>query len=169
LNYSAGIGQIMNGDSKNQQRLYPIFTLATALAFGCMLATVEALRPDSAGFSFEVSYKTLIAFVAGGAIAFPLWRIILNGTKLGQRNLSLATGAMVVILLVLGVGAFLYPLRFVPRDKWPEIRTGLITAVCALSGVACLLWGVKRFVDADEKENENEEIASTKRTKSSDD
>lgn len=144
----------MNDDSKNQRRLYPIFTLSTALGFGCMVATLEALRPDSAGFSFDVSYKTLIAFIAGGAIAFPLWRLILNGTRLRQRNLNLATGTMVVALLVLGIGAFLYPLRFVPRDKWPDIRFGLITAVCALSGVACLLLGVKRFMDADEK-NEN--------------
>jgi hypothetical protein len=143
---------IMNDDSQTQRRLYPIFTLSTAVAFGCMLATLEALRPDADGFSFEVTYKTLIAFVAGGVIAFPLWRLILNGTKLGQRNLNLATGGMVVLLLVLGVGAFLYPLRFVPREKWPDIRAGLLTAVCALSGVACLLWGVKRFVDADEKE-----------------
>lgn len=141
----------MNSDSKNQQRLYPIFTASTALAFGCMFATLESLRPDSAGFTFELSYKTFIAFVAGGAIAFPVWRLILNGTRLGERNLSLATGTMVVLLLVVGVGAFLYPLRFVPRSKWPEIRTGLLTAVCALSGVAGLLWGVKRFMDADEK------------------
>ena len=116
-----------------------------------MLATLEALRPDSDGFSFEVTYKTLLAFVAGAIIAFPIWRLVLTGTRLGQRNLNFATGAMVVLLMVLGAGAFLYPLRYVPRDKWPEIRTGLITAVCALSGVACLLWGVKRFVDSDEK------------------
>jgi hypothetical protein len=141
----------MNDDSKTQRRLYPIFTFSTALAFGCMLGTLEALRPDADGFHFEVSYKTLIAFVAGGAIAFPVWRLILNGTRLGQRNLNFATGTMVVLLLVLGVGAFLYPLRYVPREKWPEIRTGLITAVCALSCVAGLLWGVKRFVDSDEK------------------
>lgn len=147
----------MNDDSQTQRRLYPIFTFSTALAFGCMLASLESLRPDSAGFHFEPSYKTLIAFVAGAAIAFPLWRLILNGTRLGQRNLSLATGLMVVVLLVLGVGAFLYPLRYVPRDKWPEIRTGLITAACALSGVACLLWGVKRFVDSDEKSEEEKE------------
>jgi hypothetical protein len=147
----------MNDDSQTQRRLYPIFTFSTALAFGCMLATLEALRPDSDGFHFVTSYKTLIAFVAGGAIAFPLWRIILNGTRLGQRNLSLATGFMVVVLLVLGVGAFLYPLRFVPREKWPEIRTGLITAVCALSGVATLLWGVKRFMDSDEKAERDKE------------
>jgi hypothetical protein len=144
----------MNQDSPNQRRLYPVFTISTALAFGCMLATLETLRPDSAGFSFEFSYKTVIAFLAGAAIAFPVWRLILNGTRLGQRQLSLATGGMVVLLLVVGVGAFLYPLRFVPRDKWPEIRTGLVTAVCALSGVACLLWGVKRFTDADEKTGE---------------
>jgi hypothetical protein len=147
----------MNGDSQTQRRLYPIFTLSTAIAFGCMLATLEALRPDSDGFHFEVSYKTLIAFFAGGAIAFPVWRLILNGTRLGQRNLNFATGAMVVLLLILGVGAFLYPLRYVPRDKWPEIRTGLITAVCALSCVAGLLWGVKRFVDSDEKKQEESE------------
>ncbi len=147
----------MNEDSQTQRRLYPIFTLATALAFGCMLATLEALRPDADGFRFEASYKTLIAFIAGAAIAFPVWRLILNGTRLGQRNLNLATGAMVVLLLVLGVGAFLYPLRFVPRDKWPEIRTGLITAVCALSGVATMLWGVKRFMDSDEKAGNDKE------------
>ena len=147
----------MNDDSQTQRRLYPIFTFSTALAFGCMLATLEALRPDPDGFHFEPSYKTLIAFVAGGAIAFPVWRLILNGTRLGQRNLNFATGAMIVLLLVLGVGAFLYPLRYVPRDKWPEIRTGLITAVCALSCVAGLLWGVKRFVDSDEKRQTDSE------------
>ena len=150
----------MNEDSKTQRRLYPVFTFSTALAFGSMFATLEALRPDAAGFSFEPSYKTLIAFVAGGTIAFPLWRLILNGTRLGQRNLNLATGGMIVLLLILGVGAFLYPLRFVPRDKWPEIRTGLLTAVCALSGVVCLLWGVKRFVDSDEKAEQDKEEKS---------
>jgi hypothetical protein len=141
----------INEDSPTQRRLYPIFTASTALAFGCMAATLEALRPDTAGFSFQVTYKTLLAFVAGAAIAFPLWRFILCGNRLGRRNRSLTTGMLVALLMILGVGAFLYPLRFVPRSKWPEIRVGLLTAVCALSGVAGLLWGVKRFVDSDEK------------------
>lgn len=152
--------QTINEDTPTQKRLYPIFTLSTALAFGSMLATLEALRPDGDGFTFQVTYKTAIAFLAGGAIAFPVWRIILNGTRLGQRQMSFATGTMVVLLLVVGVGAFLYPLRFVPRSKWPEIRTGLITAACALSCVACLLWGVKRFMDTDEKTEEESEKAA---------
>ncbi|MDB6121875.1 MAG: hypothetical protein JWQ71_868 [Pedosphaera sp.] len=127
---------------------------STALAFGCMIASLEALRPSGTGFSFEVTFRTLIAFMLGGTIAFPFWRLILNGSNWSQRKLTIVGVSLVLLLLLLGVGAFLYPLRFVPKDKLPEIRTGLITAVFALSGVGLLLWGVKRFIDSDEKQEE---------------
>jgi hypothetical protein len=146
----------MNRDSDHQRRLYPVVTYSTALAFGCMIASLEALRPSGTGFSFEVSFKTLIAFVLGGAIALPFWRLILNGSNWSRRKITLVGGGLVAVLILLGVGAFLYPLRFVPKSQLPEIRTGLVTAVCALSGVGCLLWGVKRFVDSDEKQEETQ-------------
>lgn len=142
--------QISNNDSPNQRRLYPIFTISTALAFGCMLATLEALRPDAAGFSFDVSYKTILAFIAGAAIVFPIWRVVLNGSRFGKRNIRFVIGSEIALLALVGVGAFLYPLRFVPREKWPEIRVGLLTAVVALSCVGGLLIGVKRLLDSDE-------------------
>jgi hypothetical protein len=142
--------QISNDDSPNQRRLYPVFTISTALAFGCMVATLEALRPDATGFSFDPSYKTVIAFIAGAAVVFPIWRVVLNGTRLGKRNIRFVIGIEIALLVLLGVGAFLYPLRFVPREKWPEIRTGLLTAIVALSCVGGLLIGVKRLLDPDE-------------------
>jgi hypothetical protein len=55
------------------------------------------------------------------------------------------------MLLVAGVGAFLYPLRFVRSDKMVEIAIGLAFATCALSMVALQLWKIKLFFDADDE------------------
>jgi hypothetical protein len=144
----------MNQDSTNQRRLYPVVTYSSALAFGTMIASLEALRMGAAGITFQLTYRTFIAFVLGGAIVVPFWRLIFHGSSLSRRKLTLLWIAVVAVLVLLGIGAFLYPLRYVPREKLQEITTGLVTAVCALSGVAFLLWGVKRFVDSDQKQED---------------
>src|ERR1700755_3143258 len=100
----------MQTDPENQQKLYRVVTYSTALAFGAMIASLEALRPSSTGFSFEVSFKTLIAFLLGGAIAFPFWKLIFNRSNLSQRKLSFVWIGFLTVLLMLGIGAFLYPL-----------------------------------------------------------
>jgi hypothetical protein len=144
----------MEPDSKTQRGLYKVVTYSTAAALGVMIASLEALRPTPSGFSFQISFRTLIAFVLGGAVAFPFWGFIFNGAKWSQRKIKVAWAGLVAILVLLGIGAFLYPLRYVPKEKLPDITIGLVAAVLVLSGVGFLLWRVKRFLDWDEKQEE---------------
>src|SRR5260370_847196 len=53
----------------NEQDLFKVMALSTALAFGALLASLESLRSGAAGFSFQVSFRTLLAFLVGGGIA----------------------------------------------------------------------------------------------------
>jgi thiosulfate reductase cytochrome b subunit len=120
---------------------YKIVMGSTALALGCMAAAVEALRRNAAGFAFQVSVWTFVAFAVGLAAGLLYW-------KLAARSL-LAVRLGTAFLVLAGVGGFLYPLRFVPADKMADIAAGLGLAVCAISMGAFLLWRMKRFFDKD--------------------
>ena len=127
---------------------------STALAFGAALASLESLRRDAGGFSFQVSLRTLLAFLVGGGIALAYWLVVLKSRAASQRSgLVVST----VVLLLLGVGAFLYPLRFVSRDKLPDILIGLGLAACALSIVGGLLWLAHRFLSRDSSNQDEKE------------
>jgi hypothetical protein len=114
---------------------------STTLALGCMAAAIEALRRDATGFSFQVSAWTFVAFAAGLVAGVLYWKMAarsLFGVRLGTA-----------LLVLSGIGGFLYPLRFVPADKMAEIGIGLGFAACALSIGAFMLWRMKLFFDAD--------------------
>jgi len=118
-----------------------IITVATALAAGFGTASLQAWK----GHGWEVSAKTLLAFLIGAAVMVGYWRIIFHPSS-SRRQKFLRLGATVMIFLA-GVGFFLYPLKFVQAALLPEIRIGLITAFCALSGVGALLFLAKRLFD----------------------
>src|ERR1700733_13166834 len=98
-----------------------IITFGSALTWGGIMASLQALTPAPAGFSFHVSWLTVAAFIGGTAAVYFFWRLIAEA-----------------LLILSGVAAFLYPLRFVPKSKLPEISIGLAFAVAALSIVAAL-------------------------------
>jgi len=142
----------MQNEAKNERDVMRIMISGTAVAFGFLAASLQALRPNPAGFTFQVSLLTFLAFAVGVGIVFVFWKIILNRSG-GARQKSLRFWAE-LLLLFLGMGAFLYPLRFVPAEKLPEMLTGLITAACALSLMACLLVMMGRFLESDDRENQ---------------
>jgi ABC-type uncharacterized transport system permease subunit len=123
---------------------------STALALGCMAAVLEALRRDADGFTIHVSAGTFVAFAAGFAAGLYFW-------KMAARSL-LAARVGIALLLLAGLGGFLYPLRFVPSDKRADIATGLFVAACAVSTGAVLLWKMKRFFDKDAAAAETEKV-----------
>lgn len=123
----------------------------SALAFGFLGAVLQALRPRPAGFTFQVSVMTFVAFAMGVAIGVVFWRIILN--RVGGARQKSVRFLVELLVFLLGTAAFLYPLRFVPADKLPEMFTGLITAACALGLLAGLLILVGRFFESDDRKN----------------
>jgi|SRR5579859_1715602 len=138
----------------NERDLFKVMAVSTALAFGALLASLESLRAGAAGFSFQVSLRTLLAFLVGGGIALGYWAVVLRSGAAVRRT-GLVAGT--VFLVSLGIGAFLYPLRFVSRDKLPDILVGLGLAACALSIVGGLLWLVRRFFSQDSASQEEKE------------
>jgi len=130
--------------------LFGIVLGSTALGLGCMAAAIQAVRRDAAGFRFQVSWGTLVAFAVGVAAGFLYW-------KLAAKSL-LAARLGTAFLLLSGVGGFLYPLRFVPADKLADTAIGLGAATCAISTVAFLLWKLKRFFEADAAAAETKKV-----------
>lgn len=144
----------MGTDSKMQRGLYKILTYSTAVAFGTMIASIEAIRMSPTGFTFEISFWTVIAFLLGGAVAFPFWKFIFNATNLSPKQLKWVWSGFLAIMIVLGVGSFLYPLRYVPREKLHDIAVGLAGALLVLSLIGFVVWRIKHFLDWDEKQEE---------------
>src|SRR4051794_9599272 len=99
----------MTKEAKNEGDIVKVITYGTAIGFGFMLASLEALKRGETGFTFQVSFWTVLAFALGPVIVLPFWKIIFNpATGLRQKILR---GWAEMMLLLLGIGAFLYPLR----------------------------------------------------------
>lgn len=151
----------MQSETKNERDVMRIMIWGTAVAFGFLAASLQALRSNPAGFTFQISVFTFLAFAAGVGITIAFWKIILNRSG-GMRQKSRRFWAE-LLLLCFGMGAFLYPLRFVPSEKLPEMLTGLTIAVFALSLVGCLLVMMGRFLESDDRENQLSSRDATKK------
>lgn len=147
----------MKTESKNERDIRIIMIAGTAIGFGCMAASLEALRSSSSGFSFQVTWRTFVAFVLGAAAVVPVWKIAF-GIVSKNRTRSRHVWAALLLLLV-GVAAFLYPTRFIPSEKLPELYIGLSLAVMALSILACILIAVARFFEETSKETPEAKIS----------
>jgi hypothetical protein len=131
-------------DTGNTRVLLRIASLSTAFGLGCAVASLQALRWNASGLSFHFSSGTLAAFALGAAVALIYWRAAANSPLAARRGS--------VGLAIIGVGLFLYPLRFVSAGKLPEIMAGLGVAIVALSIVGFMLWRVGRFLESDARQ-----------------
>ena len=134
------------------QDLIRVITFGSALTWGGIMASLQALTHEGAGFSFHPSWLTFAAFIAGTAAVYVFWQIMLHKTANAHQKLWRLIAELLLILS--GVAAFLYPLRFVPKAKLPDISIGLAFAVVAISIVSLLLLGIRRFLNADAREND---------------
>ncbi|MDB6022815.1 MAG: hypothetical protein JWQ04_2672 [Pedosphaera sp.] len=137
----------MNHPTKNERDIQRIMKLGTAIGFGCMAASLAALHSSPTGISFQITGRTLFAFVLGAAAVFPFWKIVFNVVS-GNRQRSRHVWAASLLLLI-GIGAFLYPSRFVPAEKLRDMYTGLVIAACALSLLAAMLILFGKFFETD--------------------
>jgi FtsH-binding integral membrane protein len=128
-------------DSRSTRDFLRIASASTALAFGCVAASMASLRGSAAGYSFEITVWTFVAFAVGALVAWWYWRLVAKNPRAARRASWL--------LALAGVGLFLYPLRYAQSDKLLEVAEGLGLAFCALAIVGWLLWRVKRFLDKD--------------------
>ncbi len=136
--------------------LLRIAGLGASLAFGVMVASLFALKTVPTGFSFELNAGAVISFVAAAACAWFYWRLVARMAV--DKAPQLRRKKFIVFSLglgLVGIVSFLYPLKFIPAEKRTDVFVGLALAFACVSGVAIVMWKLKRFLDADLKRDED--------------
>ena len=147
-------------DASHTRTLFRIVGLATGLAFGTMVGSLFAVRNSPGGLVFELNAASVIAFLAAGVLAWFYWRMVAKlatGAVPGMKpKFPPRFAAFSAALALIGLAAFLYPLRFIPAEKRADIFIGLLLAVAVLSGVGFVMWKVRNFLEADAERTERE-------------
>ena len=138
--------------------LFHIAGFGSSLAFGAMIGSLFAVHSGPSGLAFEVNASAAIAFVVAAPLAWFYWRLV---ARMASENAPEQRRKKFLIfsagLLLVGVLAFLYPLKFIPAEKRKDVFIGLALAVGCLSGVGLVMLKVRKFLEADLKESESEE------------
>jgi len=134
-------------DTQNDRQLNAIIVYGFSLSFGLVIASLQALRPTPTGFAIELSGWTAIAFLLGAAVMVPCFHTIIHSPSKYRRRVALT------VVVLVGLGAFFYPMRVVPHEKYRPIFIGLAAAAGALSVLAGLLLILHKFFEHDEHQN----------------
>jgi hypothetical protein len=139
----------MRSEAKDERLLNNIIVYGFSLAFGLVVASSQALRRVPTGFAIVLSWWTLIALMVGAALTFPFFVVIVHSQRKTLRRVALT------FVCLLGLGAFFYPMRVVPRENFRPVFIGLAAAVGALSVMGGSLLLLYRFFERDEKSDGN--------------
>ena len=137
----------------NLRGLLRIAAVSTAIGFGSVTGSLYSLRQSPSGLTFVFSVGTLVAFVVGAAAGWFYWRaldrmIVRADSAGGAKKLSRFVLFNVAAALM-GLLAFLYPIRFVQRERMREVLEGMGAAFVVLAMVGIALWRVIKFFNAD--------------------
>jgi CDP-diglyceride synthetase len=135
----------MTSERPDDRLLNQIIVYGFSLSFGLVIASLEALRPNAAGFTLRFSWWTLLALIIGTGIMWPWFRIVMYSQRKPLRRLAL------LVVVMMGLAAFFYPLRMVPSEKFGAVFIGLGAAVVALSVLASMLIVLYRFFESEGK------------------
>ena len=137
----------MPSETRNDRQLNAIIVYGLSLAFGGLIASLQALHPTPSGFAIVFSLWTVVAFLLGAAAMVPCFHVIIHSQSKYLRRASLT------FVVLVGLAAFFYPMRVVPHEKYRPVFIGLAVAVAALSILAFLLLMLYRFFESDQKQN----------------
>ncbi len=114
---------------------------STGLGLACMLASVAALRIGKGTglqFGWHWSIVIIVAAVVLWNVRFwnLVWKLQEEGSGKTKRKLWTHLG----ILTLLGIGSFLYPIRYIEQSYWSGIVKGLLTAGTFLGTMVWLIY-----------------------------
>ncbi len=124
---------------------------SSALGSGCLIASLPIVQSGPGGIDFRWSNWAVPAFVLGAAIAIGFWQLIFRlagrrGDEAASRRKLYAASAG---LMLVALGAFIYPLRFVVPDRRTDVLIGLGMAVIVLSAVGMLIRTVVKWLESE--------------------
>jgi hypothetical protein len=128
-----------------------IMTTGTGLALAAMLGSLALIKGrDASGFQWRWSAWSLVIIIAAFLFNSSVWRAVFRASTDRSAENKSKVVYHIFVLALLGVGSFLYPLRFLSEQHYFTIARGLFTAVLFLSGVGILLFKLGQGLFADE-------------------
>jgi len=145
-------------DDNGTKVLFRIAGVGTALAFGVMVASLFAVRSTQSGLTFEITAPVVIAFLIAAIVAWFYWRMVVRLASSQEPNKQRKRFALFsVAMVVVGILTFLYPIKFIPPEKRGDVMIGLSLAIGCIAGVAFVMSRVRRFLEADQKQAEEDD------------
>ncbi len=115
----------------------------TGLTLAVMLGSLALISGrNAAGFLWSWSWLSLFWFGAGLLFTRSFWQAVFRAAKEPSHQAKANVAYHLFALVVLGVGAFLYPVRFLEQRHYFDIARGLFAAFVFLGSVALLLFKV---------------------------
>ena len=123
--------------------VFRIIIYSLSLAFSVLVASLETMRSAGNGFTMVVSWKTVLVFAAAASCFLACFRGIFLSPNRRYR------GRLLAVVVGVGLISFLYPLRFVPNQKFGAILIGLAIALAVLTTVGFMLYTAGKFFESD--------------------
>jgi hypothetical protein len=142
---------VMKTESRSEREFSTMVALLSAVAFGGMLAIAQALRVSQTGITFRPSLWTAIAFLIGFNALFVYLELTF---RCREKTSPLFRRGGLLVLVIMSLGALLYPLRTAGVTTQVERFAGVGAAVCFI-GTGLTL--IRRFVRSAEREEEEQE------------
>lgn len=104
------------------------------------LASIQIGKPH--GLQFRWHWTVLIWIFAALIFNARGWNIVWKLQDSPSPELKRRLKIFCALLILLGFGAFLYPIRFIAQSYRTDITQGLLTAIIPLAGIG---WFIYRF------------------------
>lgn len=127
---------------------------STGLGIAFLLGTLAAIgMHNGGGFQFGWRWPILAVVALGVLWNWRFWNLVWARIDQPEKKSVRPIVLHVVMLLLIGVGSFLYPLRFVAGANWFNLSKGLVTAILFLGTCVFFIFKFgKMFVEMDEVE-----------------
>jgi hypothetical protein len=113
------------------------------LTMSVMLASLAWLRGrDASGFIFGWTWWSVAWAAFGAGLNWSFWQSVWRAESSPTKQNKFRVAAHLFAVLLIGVGAFLYPVRFLDTAKYLPVARGLFTAVFFLGSVGLMLYKI---------------------------
>jgi hypothetical protein len=142
-----------------------IVVASTGLGLACMLASLAAIRIGrDTGLEFVWHWSILVVVAAGVFWNARFWKAVWAEQQSSTADSRRKVKVHLAVLALLGIGSFLYPIRFIEQSYWSAIARGLFTAATFLATMCWLIYKAGQMflqIDAAELKRQSEEAGES--------
>jgi len=135
----------------DQKTFRAIVVQGTGLTLATMLGSLALIHGrDASGFQWAWNGWSVALFIGGFAFMRNFWQSVFQSAASGLHADKAKVVFRVFALAALGLGSFLYPVRFLASENYFQIARGLFTAFVFLGLVGVMLYKVGHGLFANE-------------------